>query len=199
MKGLRGWVAGMAALFAACRTPVEPEPIAGPVPSSIAVWPFVLGAPGADGNLVLSGLAPAVVARGYRVIAPGVTEQLLLDRGLDAGGPVVPAKDAIAADAVLQVVVREFTARGKAPLQEARWDLQWRLVVPGSGAVAWQWSHRGGWRHDPGDVGDPHRALDAEPELVPIGGRGRPPFRDVQELLANLHRSAMDHLPRCSR
>jgi hypothetical protein len=198
MRSFVGLLVAMAGL-GGCRTPVEPEPFAGEAPTAVAVWPFVQGVAGAEGNLVLATLARAVGARGYRVTGPGVVEQLLLDRALDATATPAAAKDVLGTAAVLQVVVREFDARGQAPLQEASWDLQWRLVSPANGAVVWQWAHRGGWRHAPVDPGDPHRALDAEPEIVPIGGRGEPPFRDVQELLATLHRRAMEHLPRCPR
>lgn len=197
----------LAALFAACRVgEAEPVPIVGEGPRSIAVWPLPAVSDGGEGDapiatdLVHAGLVQAVIARGYRTTGPAVAVQLLAQRGQSAATPAAAAaREALAVDAVLHVLVRELTARGRAPLQEAQWDLEWRLIASTTGAVVWSFAHRGGYRHRHDDFGDPHRPLDAEPEIVPIGGRGQRPFRDAEELLATLHRLAMERLPRCAR
>jgi hypothetical protein len=144
---------------------------------------------------------PALAARGYRPTSPAVAAQLLADRGLvvATAPPSIAAAEALAVDAVLVVVVRGLSARGRAPLLEAQWDLEWRLLAKATGNVLWSHAHRGGYRHRQDDFGDPHRPLDAEPEIVPIGGRGQRPYHSAEELLATLHRLAMARLPRCAR
>jgi hypothetical protein len=200
MMRVRWSLLGAAAVFAACQ-PIAPEPIAlrGPVPRTIAVWPFPLARADADAGLVFTGLANAVAARGYATTPPPVTAQLLADKGLDASTDLATAGGALVTDAVLQLVVREFGASGARPLREAEWELEWRLLAVPGGAVVWSFAHRGTWHAPRNTFDDPHRALDAEPDVVPIGGPARGGYRDAAELVAALHGMAMAKLPRRTR
>ncbi len=174
-------------------------PLRGEVPERVAIWPLVAEPFAAERGLLLYGLDVAAGARGYRIVTSAVGEQLLKDAGLLAvDADVARAGQALHADAVLVLHVREFTASGEAPLQQARWDLEWRLESTRGAGVVWSFPHHGSWR--PAQYpDDPSRALDADPEIVPIGGRPRSSFSDQRDLVAWLHRMAMSHLPERER
>lgn len=181
--------------FVACQgLAVQPLPLRGEVPRTIAIWPFPQSATGADRELVFTGLVQALGARGYRVVSPAVSTQLLLEADLGPSASPTSVGPVLGADAVLQVVVHDLQASGR-PLQQATWDCEWRLLSCRDGGVTWSFVHRGTWRQAAQDFGDPHRPPDAEPDIVPIGGRGDRRFHDAAELVASLHRMAMAKLP----
>lgn len=175
-----------------------PVPVRGDMPHTIAVWPVV-----DDGHTprdtLLAGLDAALRQRGHHILTWQVAQELL--RGTEVSSPQAApaaAARALGADGAMQFVVREFTAAGSRPLREAHWDLEWRLVSLRSGTVLWSTTHRGGWV-PPRDAADPNRPLDAEPDVVPIGGRAPFVYLDAAELLAALHQQAMAFLPPRSR
>jgi hypothetical protein len=190
--------AALAASLAACRVgEPTPEPVRGELPRVVAVWPRAVAAD-ANGDCCLAGLDQALRGRGYRAVPVAVAAELL------AAAPVAPAGPAAAGavlgcEAVMELVVGEFTASGARPLREAQWDLQWRLVSTRGAGVVWSQTLRGRWVAPTRDFGDPHRPLDAEPEIVPIGGGAPVTWRDEAELLAALHRTALARLPACPR
>lgn len=179
--------------------PVELLPVRGPLPRVIAVWPIVEAPFDASRDGLLGGLEAALRARGHTVV-PAAVAQELLDATAAPSPQVAPAelRQRLGADATLQFVITGFTAEGARPLREAQWDLTWRLVSLHDGGVQWSCTQRGHYV-PPRDVGDPHRALDAEPDVLPIGGDPRLVYRDGRELLAALHRLAMAQLPARSR
>lgn len=191
----------LALLAPACRVG-EPELVAlrGDLPKSIAVWPFVGPQFDAASELLLEGIEVAVRGRGYQVVPAAVASELL--RALGPGiAEVEPAAmgQTLSCDAVLQLVVRDFEAAGSRPLREARWDLEWRLISTRGGGVVWSYPHHGTWAPPPENFGDVHRPLDAEPDIVPMGGDPRITYRNANELVASLHRMALSFLPSRSR
>jgi hypothetical protein len=177
-----------------------PTPLRGDTPRTIAVWPVVAASHQAHRELLLDGLDEALRARGHRAIPWAVVREMVDDATGEAPADVVlAATDRVTADAALQLVVRDFDALGTRPLQDARWDLEWRLVSLTRQGVLWSWSNRGSWQPTLRDRGDPHRALDADPEIVPIGGEPRVTYRDAAELVQSLHRLALSHLPEGGR
>jgi len=188
-------------LCAACRVAaVVPAPLLGPAPQSIAVWPAATAA-GPHAQELLDGLDRAARTRGYRVQAAAVTERLLADAAEVVPPPSLEDLPGLGrlldVDALLALEVRAFAADGE-PLRSSRWDLQWRLLSTRGHGTLWSFDHAGAWALLR-DEADPQRRLDAEPEVVPIGGDRARRFRGVPELAADLHRLAMDHLPARSR
>ncbi|MFY9342596.1 MAG: hypothetical protein WAT39_08905, partial [Planctomycetota bacterium] len=120
---------------------------------------------------------------------------LLAQHQLGPEAGAAAAGGALGVDAVLKFAVREFAVRGHRPVQDASWEVEWR-IEGAHGGVLWSLPHRGTYRPPHADFGDPHRPLDAPRDVVPIGGRGPRAFQDADELLANLHRMAMARLPR---
>ncbi len=200
-----GLMVGAAMLASACRTTmVEPFPLAGPVPQSIGIWPLPDENAGTNGNALLSDLDRAVRARGYRVPSLAVGRQLMLDSRPDGGVPGSSELEAIGdilrVDALLRLDVRRFDVDDEGGrFRSASWDLQWTLLSTRGGGELWSYEHTGSWRQRDTLVENPHRAFDAEPDYVPIGGDRLPSFRSVTELAAALHRTAMDHLPAHTR
>jgi len=187
-------------LLAACAAPGdETVPVRGPLPRTVAVWPSLGEAFAASRDVLLAGLDAALFPRGYAVIPPAVAAELLAGAAIDAtaADPAASGR-ALAADAVLQFVVRDFVVEGERPLRAASWDVEWRLVSTRGAGVLWNFAHRGSWHRATDDGRDPHRALDAEAEITPIGGRGPANHRDAIDLCAALHRLAMAKLPRRS-
>ncbi|HEX5050267.1 MAG TPA: hypothetical protein VFZ65_00715 [Planctomycetota bacterium] len=185
-------------LLAACRVgQVEPKALLGPAPQTVIVWPQLPPAHAEQGPSLLSGLDAALRSRGYDVRSLSVGRQMLAEAGLLAGSEPAFARigAVLGIDAVMQLEVGDFTVGGDR-LQWARWDLGWRLVSTQGHGVLWQFSHHGNWQRRGVDTSDPMRPFDAEPEIVPFGGRGAPDFHDVADLAAWLHRFAMEHLPR---
>lgn len=200
-KVLAGVALGVAV---GCRVGGEqPVPFTGPVPARMVVWPGLSAAFAPAAPVLLASLGPAAQRRGYDVVTAAVARQVLEDQMPPETAHAEPVGASLASlqqvgtvlavDAVLCLDVREFSATGE-PLQYATWDLAWEVVAASSGHVLWRFAHRGSWRR-PADAGDPLRRLDADPEIVPIGGDRVPGFRDVPELAAWLHRLAMEHLP----
>ena len=101
-------------------------------------------------------------------------------------------------EALLVLEVRQFAAEGD-PLRSASWDLQWRLLSTRGHGTLWSYEHHGNWAQRPFADEDPLRRLDAEPEIVPIGGDRARSFRSAAELAAELHQLAMAHLPAAGR
>lgn len=190
----RGAVLAVALLAGCAVLAVEPQPLRGEPPRVVAIWPVVDGEFAAVRTLQLSGLDAALRARGYEVIAPDVARELL--RGGPADATPATSGPLLACDAVLQFVPHEFVAEGSRPLRHAHWRVEWRLVSTRGGGVLWSWSSAGSWAASHDDGRDPHRALDAEPDYVPFGGRRAGNYRDALELVAALHRAAMARLPR---
>lgn len=174
------------------------QPLAGPPPRLVAISPAVPDAFRDQAGLLTTGLGEALAARGYRTSSRAVVAQMVADAGGDPFG-VSPAEVArtARADAVLVLAVRRFEAHGERPLDDAAWDLQWRLVTAG-GLELWRHEARGSWR--PSDAGDPALAssfeTEAQPEMHWIGGAAVPTFRDAVDLVSWLHRSALTRLPR---
>ncbi len=196
------WIALAAGIgVAGCRLgEPAPAPLRGDAPAAVVVWPLLDRGHDASRELLLEDLGAAMGQRGYRVI-PFRVASASLD-GLAASEAMATPEAlgrSLAADAVLQLVVRDFAATGMRPLRDARWDLEWKLVSLRGQGLLWSWTSRGSWQPRAADFGDPHRALDAEPMIVPIGGDPRVTFRDASELVASLHRLALSHLPAGSR
>jgi len=188
------------ALLAGCRfSMVEPQPLTGPQPSGVAVWPSLPVDFAEDEAALLTGLDLAVRSRGYRTTSLEVGRQLLSEAGLwvshaEAPRDAAAVGRALGVDALLLLEVREFEAtRGE--FRDARWDLVWRLVSTRGGGVLWQYAHHGTWNRSREQRVDPLRRLDAEPDIVPIGGPRAWDFRSTADLAANLHWLALAHLP----
>ncbi|MCA8975167.1 MAG: hypothetical protein KDC98_10615 [Planctomycetes bacterium] len=191
--------------LAGCRfSTVEPTPFVGRMPTAIAVWPGVHADYAAFSPSLSSGLDAALAGRGYHMVSMAVGRQLLGDAGLwrdDLAQPadLAVAGDVLAVDAILVFEVRDYEDRsddGGRRLLQARWDLGWRLLSTRGDGVLWQHSHHGNWRRRDEDGFDPLHRLDAPPATVPLGGDGSWRFRDREDLMANLHLLAMQHLPR---
>lgn len=188
--------------LAGCRfgAEVEPLPIAGDAPQTVAVWPFVAGAEPPDAELWFAGLSYQLGRRGYRVVAPGVARELL------AGSDLITTLDdevgigrALMADAVLHLELRSFEANEDGALQNAAWDVVWRLVSTRGQGQQWAFASNGRWRQADRDPLDSSRSFDEQQDprpIVPIGGNRVPGFRDVRELMAHLNRGAMERLPK---
>lgn len=200
-------IAGL--LLAACHVPViTPEPLAGPAPRSIGIWPWSRSPEGPDvaeprtAAALLTDLDRAARSRGYRVPAREVGATLLADAGIAAlpttGDGLRALGRVLDAEALLVLTVREFAAEGE-PLQRARWDLQWQLLSLRGHGTLWSYEHHGAWAQRPFADEDPLRPLDAEPDVVPIGGDRARSCRSVAELAAQLHQLAMAHLPPAGR
>ncbi|MEO6596312.1 MAG: hypothetical protein ABIP94_16305 [Planctomycetota bacterium] len=178
----------------------EPVALHGPAPRSVVVWPRLPEAFADVEQSLLAGLDIALRRRGYDVHSVAVGRQLLLEADLLTLEPELARVSALlAVDAVLQLDVGEFTASSDGLLQRARWDLGWRLLSTRGEGELWHYSHHGTWQRRELDTGDPLRRFDEEPDIVPIGGRGAPNFRDVVDLAAWLHRFALERLPRSDR
>ena len=169
------------------------------MPETVAIWPFAEGGAPPDAALWFTGLAEQLSSRGYRVVGPGVAREVMLAAGLGAADVGLPAVGrALRADALLVVDVRAFDARGRRSLREASWDVAWSLVsTRGQGR---QWAHEahGSWRRADRAPLDSLRGFDelAEPRpIVSVGGSRVPSFRDAADLIAQLHRGAMQRLP----
>ncbi len=193
------------AIFAAsgCQlATVEPEPLSGPMPSSIGIWPAVVETAGSQAPELLEGLDRAVRNRGYRGPSFEVGRRMLFDASPTAAPPTLDDLAGIGrlleVDAILVLEVIRFAADGER-LRSASWHLQWRLLSTNGHGELWSYEHHGSWTPRAPFDDDPLRRLDAEPEVVPIGGDRTPHFRSVPELVAELHRLAMEHLPRHSR
>lgn len=192
VRALAGWL-GCCMATGCVLGRVEPTPLRGAVPRTIAVLPV---APARVGI----GLDEALQARGHRIVASAVTAQLLATAGVVVAGSRPPdLGQAAGADALLYVEVNAFEATGVRPLREAHWDLRWRLVAAATGAEIWSWESAGSWRHRDTDPGNTQPSPDGLLQPVPIGGPSVPSFRDDSDLLSWLHRTAFDRLPRATR
>lgn len=176
----------------------EPTPLRGPEPAVVAIWPHVAPAFAPVRATVLAGLDGSVRARGYRVVTAPVAAEMLAAAGVPADADPATAGIALGADAVLVCAVRSFEAAGERPLQQAQWDLAWRLVSTRGMGELWSWTDRGTWSRPRDDGRPPGEPLDALPEVANIGG-GPVTYRGADELCAALHRSAMLRLPRTLR
>ena len=186
-------------LLGACHVPViTPEPLAGPAPRSIGIWPVANETAGPHAWELLEGLDRAVRARGYRVPSREVCYRILFDSVETAPTPTLDGAEGIGilfdVEALLVLEVRQFEAEGD-PLRSASWDLQWRLLSTRGHGILWSHEHHGNWAQRPFADDDPLRPLDAEPDVVPIGGDRARSFRSVAELAAQLHQMTMAHLP----
>lgn len=187
----------------ACRAPmVAPIPLAGPAPRSVVVAPLRddTGRPGLSA-LLLRGLDRALSARGYRALPLGVGADLLRQRGLLQEGEPAPdelqaAGRALDVDAVLLLRARDFGAEGDRRLEQAHWDLEYRLLATATGDMLWRHDLQGRYLRPPDEPVDPTVAPDAERPPRPFGISRPATFRDLGELVAALHRAAMDRLPR---
>jgi hypothetical protein len=186
-------------LASACRFgDVIPIPIRGDEPQVVAVWPIAEGASPPRDELWFVGLAAALSRRGYRVIPPGVTAELLRQEGLASASDLADIGRALRADALMRFDVKSFDADGERSLRSADWDLEWQLISTRGQGSQWAFEHRGYWQQIDADPFDPARSLDwhhQQPDIIPIGGLGGPNFRGPDELLARLHGQAMAHLP----
>jgi len=184
----------------ACRIGgVEPLPITGEVPQVVAIWPLAVGASPPEADLWFTGLASALGRRGYRVVTHGVTREVLSSSDLTAGATDSHIGRALRADAVLRLEVRAFEADGTRALQHAEWDLEWHLVSTRGHGTQWSYQHTGTYNQAARLPRNPGRRIEEQrdmPDIVPVGGRGPRGFRDPAELLAHLHNTAMEHLPK---
>ena len=191
----------LCSLAAGCRFSgaVEVSPVSGPPPATVAIWPLAEGGEPPDADLWFAGLAYQLGRRGYRVVAPGVTREVLLASDLATAAADLPAVGrALDADALLVVELHAFEARGRDVLRAASWDVSWSLVS--TRGLGRQWAHaaHGSWRQADRAPLDSPRGFDEFEDpgpLVSIGGSAVPSFRDVEELVAHLHRAAMQRLP----
>lgn len=193
----------LAVAAAGCRvSTIEPVPIAGPTPRSIAVWPLVTDPTGAPVGGLLEDLDRAARSRGYDVLATAVTYRMLVDEAAPGATPDLRDLPALGrqlgVEAILVLDVRAFAADGEPP-RSARWDLGWRLLSTAGRGELWSWEHHGSWRRRPADDDEPLRPPDDAMRPVTLGGDRSPYYRSLRELAADLHRHAMDHLPRCTR
>lgn len=184
------------AVLTGCRIGgVEPIPLRGAAPRTVLVWPAIDAQFAAWRQVLFTGLDLAVRRRGYTVVATAVARQLLADAGLDpdgADGQQVFA--ATGADAVLRLTVHEFRVQGER-LQRADWDLSWELTATVTGASLWQFSHHGHWDRRPPVDEHPHPRTEEDLPPAMFGDRA-PDFRDAADLMAWLHRFALERLPR---
>jgi len=176
----------------------EPMPLRGPEPAVVAIWPHVAQEFAPARATLLAGLDGAVRARGYRVVTSPVATEMLAAAGVAADADPTAAGLALGADAVLVCAVRSFAAAGERPLQQAEWDLTWRLVSTRGLGELWSWNDRGTWLRPRADGRAPGEPLDALPEVANFGG-GPVTYRGADELCAALHRSAMLRLPKTLR
>lgn len=182
---------------------VEPQPLAGPAPRGVAVWPSLSAQFADHEGALLTGLDAAVRSRGYRAVSLAVGRQLLVDSELWVPHALPPRDltavgQVLGVDALLVFEVREFeTTEGE--FRHARWDFAWQLVSTRGGGVLWRSDHHGTWSRSDEQRVDAQRSLEAEPEIIPIGGTRAWNFRSVADLAANLHRLALDRLPRSGR
>lgn len=176
----------------------EPTPLRGPEPAVVAIWPHIAKEFAPARATLLAGLDGAVRARGYRVVTSPVAAEMLAAAGVAADADPAAAGLALGADAVLVCAVRSFAAAGERPLQQAEWDLTWRLVSTRGMGELWSWNDRGTWLRPRADGRAPGEPLDALPEVANVGG-GPVTYRGADELCAALHRSAMLRLPRTLR
>lgn len=187
--------------LSACRIGAEPEPIPidGPAPEVIAVWPAASGAEPPGAELWFTGLSNALSRRGYRVLPPAVTSELL--RTSDLATAAVNEQGigrALRADALLQLRVHQFEATANPALQTADWHLEWRLLSTRGLGIQWTFTHQGHYQQVDPDPFDPARSVDEHrhlPDLAPIGGPRHPNFQTPRDLLAHLHNQAIAHLP----
>jgi hypothetical protein len=200
----RGWWLGAAMFASGCGAPpVAVTPLRGPAPKGVLVLPPQddTGAGRRDARDLAWFADRALQERGYRALPLDVGFDLARRFGPGPGQPLLPADllrlgRAAAVDAVLTIDVAAFETEGSRPLQSAQWDVAWTLVGVADAAPLWQYRGRGTWHRAPPDPGDLMRPIDAEPEVVPVGGMRPRDFRDERELAATLHRDAMARLPR---
>ena len=187
-------------LLGACRIGVQPLPISGAAPEVIAIWPLAIGAEPPDSDLWFAGLTSALSRRGYRVLPPGISAELLRTSDIAAHADNLEGLGrALRADAVLRLEVRRFDATGSAGLQHAEWDLKWRLLSTRGLGEQWSYSHHGHYHQADQATFDPGRRLDEQHEprdIIPIGGNRSPSFRSTTDLMANLNNLAMSLLPK---
>ncbi|MFT4513206.1 MAG: hypothetical protein ACI89X_001253 [Planctomycetota bacterium] len=187
-------------LLGACRIGGEPLPISGQAPEVIAVWPMAIGAEPPESDLWFAGLTSALLRRGYRVLPPGITAELLRTSDIAASANNLEGFGrALRADAVLRLEVRRFDAEGSSGLQHAEWDLKWRLLSTRGYGEQWAFAHHGHYHQADHSTFDPGRSLDehSEPrDIVPIGGARSPSFRNAAGLMANLNNLAASYLPK---
>lgn len=211
MRGcLSAWC--LFSLLAACRVaPVAPTPVAGAAPTTLAVWPRldaeVAGAGVAAGVVAAEVLLPldgAMRRRGYQVPSTAVVQRLLADRGHLAAAPDAEAlamlTELVGAEAVMVLELRHWETEGE-PLRHARWDLSWRLVAASESDPArlverWSHTHHGAWQQaSPDPLGLDALARHDGTTFPAHRSVGAPSYRSAGELLAALHRMAMEHLP----
>lgn len=189
-------------LLASCLlNPTETMPLKGATPSSVMVlWPTnSSGRPIVDLVSLASGADDAVRAREYRVLPLRVGFDLASNHGLVAGQPLDRAalhqlSVATGIDAVLVIDVESWNVEGEPP-QRASWGVTWSLLSTRGGAELWTYRDEGEWiRRQPPRL-DPTRSFDEEPEVLPIGALRGEGFRTQAELVAALHRRAMQRLP----
>ena len=199
------WSALAAVALAGCRlgADVEPTPIVGTQPQTVAVWPFAAGGDPPGDELWFSGLAYQLGRRGYRVVAPGVAREVLASSDLAAAlHDQAGVGRALMADAVLHVELRAFDAGGDRALRQASWDVVWRLVSTRGEGQQWSFTSRGSWRQADRAPLESWRSFDDQqdpPPIVPVGGSRVLGFRDARDLIAHLHRTAMERLPALAR
>lgn len=179
---------------------VEVVPLRGMAPESIAIWPEVASDPPTTSSAWFAGLPTALHQRGYRVVTDGVARQMLADAGESTtlADPIAAGRH-LQVEAVLEIAVRAFEfSVERGVLENARWDVEWRLLSTRGAGVQWRYVHHGSWRRADRRTDDPLRRLDQNPDardIVPIGGNRMPGFRDAAELIAHLNREAMQRLP----
>lgn len=190
-------------VVAACQLQtVAPEPLRGKTPRTILIAPPAAGdaLDPAVGAQLLDGAEAALRARGYHVLPLVVGLDLLRQFGLDASTGAAPGslqriRQVTGADAVLRVEAREFRCEQGRVLESARYVLRWQLVQSDGGEL-WSYELAGSYARplDPGGAAAPVPADErpVQPFGVPPPQR---PFRDVGDLLRNLHAAAMAHLP----
>lgn len=203
-RAAAAWILVVAA--AACSwSKVPTTPLRGPVPSAVLVLLPRATGPSAIANptSLAFGADRALQQRGYRALPLGVGFDLA--RRYGTRGPGETEDDGLrrlhfqaGVDAVLHVEVADWQTSGDRRFESARWDLTWRMCsTKGDGEL---WTHRsqGQWQRIDEPVSHA-RPVDDAPPPVEVGGTRPESFASERDLVAALHRAAMQYLPERDR
>lgn len=207
---MRAAAAGFAILVAlavaSCSwSSVPTTPLRGETPASVLVLvpQSMRVGPQADLRSLAFGADRALVARGYRALPLGAGFDLARRYGQVSGGET--EEEALrrlhfqaGVDAVLHVEVADWEVSGERRFEHARWDLTWRLCSTKGGAEIWRHRLQGQWHRvdDPMTHATP---VSEEPPPVEVGGSRAMSFASERDLVASLHRAAMERLPERER
>lgn len=184
---------------------VPTKPLRGDSPSSVLVMVprSTRTGPQPDLRSLAFGADRALVLRGYRALPLGAGFDLARRYGQVTGGET--EEEALrrlhfqaGVDAVLYVEVADWEVTGERRFENARWDLTWRLCSTKGGGELWSHQLQGQWHRvdDPMSHATP---VSEEPPPVEVGGSRAVSFASERDLVASLHRAAMERLPERER